>query len=323
LLGRFVHDRLGVAYGIDYIDPWVHDTVANGKRFSKAWASNQLARWLEPWALKHVRLLTGVAEGYFADVLARMPQLEQQAVTAAMGYGIAFEDFAHARKIDTKQLLFRRDDGYRHLVYAGALLPHGHAVVEQLFAALARLRWLRADLFAKLKVHFIGVGHDKVDDPQARLNELIKRFKLHEVVQVIPRRMQYLRVLRHLTEADACLVLGGEKSYYTPSKVYQALASGVPVLGVLHTASEAWRILGACPNACAVGYAGVNEPLCGQILIQLVRILESAHRRHSVSETSPHIFTARDSARRLAAALDKARSSALPLGVPTVAGSYG
>lgn len=323
LLGRHAHDRLGIDYGIDYIDPWVHDNPANRRRFSKAWMSNQAAIRLEPWALKHARLITGVAEGYYADVLERLPRLKAQTVTAAMGYGIALEDFDHARDLDAKAMLFSPDDGGRHLVYAGALLPHGHEIVRQLFEAFAQLRKSHRALFHQLRVHFIGVGHDNVNDPCTHLSELINHFKLHQVVHVVPKRMQYLKVLQHLVRADACIVLGGEKRYYTPSKVYQAMASGTAVLGVLPETSEAWRVLRDYPGACSVGYRRVAEPLNDRIHEQLVRVLTLPRRVYTAANVSDRVFTARDSARALASALNEVQQRARPLTSPRMAASHG
>ena len=63
-LGRLVHRRLGVPYGIDYIDPWVPRTPDPGRPFSKLWLSHKLARLLEPWAVRNARLITGISPLY-------------------------------------------------------------------------------------------------------------------------------------------------------------------------------------------------------------------------------------------------------------------
>ena len=46
VLGRMIHARYGVPYGIDYIDPWVHEWPGSERRFSKAWTSARLAERL-------------------------------------------------------------------------------------------------------------------------------------------------------------------------------------------------------------------------------------------------------------------------------------
>ena len=64
LLGRLLHNITGIKYGIDYIDPWVHHFPGSEKKFSRHWFSTQLAKILEPIAVKKASLITGVAEGY-------------------------------------------------------------------------------------------------------------------------------------------------------------------------------------------------------------------------------------------------------------------
>ena len=46
LLGRLVHLRTGIPYGIDYIDPWVHQFPGTQKKFSRHWWSTKFAKWL-------------------------------------------------------------------------------------------------------------------------------------------------------------------------------------------------------------------------------------------------------------------------------------
>ena len=94
LLGRLVYKRYGVPYGIDYIDPWVHDFPVPDVPFGrlKAWGATQLASLLEPWAVRDASLITGVAASYYEQVLERNPHMRTQAVTAAMPYGGAARD---------------------------------------------------------------------------------------------------------------------------------------------------------------------------------------------------------------------------------------
>src|SRR6185312_17170294 len=52
LLGRWLHQSTGIKYGIDYIDPWVHDFPGSDRLFSRHWWSKQLSKLLEPVAVK-------------------------------------------------------------------------------------------------------------------------------------------------------------------------------------------------------------------------------------------------------------------------------
>src|SRR5690606_29239080 len=64
LIGRCLHYSTGIKYGIDYIDPWVHVFPGSDQLFSRHWLTTQLAKFLEPIAIKSAYLITGVAEGY-------------------------------------------------------------------------------------------------------------------------------------------------------------------------------------------------------------------------------------------------------------------
>ena len=60
------------------------------------------------------------------------------------------------------------------------------------------------------------------------------------MVEEHPGRIPYVDALNHLTLSDAVLVLGSTEPHYTPSKVFQAMLSGRPVLAMLHEDSSAW-----------------------------------------------------------------------------------
>jgi len=98
LIGPYLYKKTGVPYGIDYIDPWVHHFPGSDKLFSRHWFSTQLAKILEPIALKHASLITGVSEGYYTPVLERNPHLKKQSITAAMPYGGEERDHEYVRR---------------------------------------------------------------------------------------------------------------------------------------------------------------------------------------------------------------------------------
>ena len=108
LIGRYLYKKTGVPYGIDYIDPWVHHFPGSDKLFSRHWFSTQLAKFLEPIAVKHASLITGVSEGYYQQVLERNPHLKNQASTAAMPYGGEEWDHEYVRRDVRREMLVDR-----------------------------------------------------------------------------------------------------------------------------------------------------------------------------------------------------------------------
>src|SRR5262249_32729144 len=135
-VGRLIHRRYGVPFGIDYQDPWINRWPGIEVPLSRAWGSHRLARLLEPWAVKDAALITGMAPGYVAGMLERNPEVADKAVVAFMPMGHAPEDYELVRTLDRPTFLFQPGDGHFHLVYAGALLPSGVAVLDAFLEGL-------------------------------------------------------------------------------------------------------------------------------------------------------------------------------------------
>jgi len=257
LLGRLLHAATGIPYGIDYIDPWVQVFPGSEKTFSRHWWSTWLSGRLEPIAVRRAAWITGVAEGYFKGVQERNPHLLRDCLFRAMPYGGEETDHEALLGMDREAYLFPRSGKYR-FVYAGALLPKAHAPLDAIFRAIAS----SPDDFADVEFHFIGTGL-RPDDPDSHtVRPHAERHGLWgSVVFEHARRIPYLDVLIHLAAADAVFILGSTEPHYTPSKTYQAVLSGKPILAVLHGESTAVGILretGAGQVLDFPGEAGVD-----------------------------------------------------------------
>ncbi len=241
LLGPIVQTLRGVPYGIDYIDPWVQDSWHPEERlFNKHWLARKLADVLEPLAVRDASLITGVAEGYYEDVLERNPHLRTQAVTAAMPYGGEKDDHRAVASLGAEPYLFRNDDRTFHLVYAGALLPKAMDPLDRVFRSIAEHR----ARFDDVCFHFIGTGTSP-DDPEGyKVRPVAEQYGLWQsTVHEHPPRIPYVDALVHQEEADAVFVLGSTEPHYTPSKVYQGVLAEKPIFAVLHQASTACEVV--------------------------------------------------------------------------------
>ncbi len=239
LLGRKLHKKTLVKYGIDYIDPWVHTFPGSEKIFSRHWFSTRLAKFLEPIAIKKVSLITGVAEGYYQPVLKRNPQLKNIA-TAAMPYGGEIKDHEIVNSLNIKPYLFIKRKDKLQLVYAGAMLPKAYQPLEKIFEAIAE----NMVEFKNVEFHFIGTGKLANDNESFNIKPLAEKYNLwNKIVFEYPARIPYLDVLVHLNIADGVFILGSTEPHYTPSKVYQAILSGKSILAVLHTESSAVKVI--------------------------------------------------------------------------------
>ena len=255
LLGRWLHNSTGIKYGIDYIDPWVHHFPGSDKKFSRHWFSTQLAKMLEPFAVKNASLITGVAEGYYEPVLERNPHLKK-IVTGAMPYGGEKADHAAVEKLNLKPYLFQKKTGKLIFVYAGAMLPKAYKPLEEIFRAIQD----NIKQYSSIEFHFIGTGKSPNDHNGYNIKALAEKYRLwRTLVFEYPARIPYLDVLIHLNIADAVLVLGSTEPHYTPSKVYQAVLAGKAVLAVLHQDSTAVKVIESSHAGIVLSFKGEAE----------------------------------------------------------------
>ncbi len=247
LLGRWLHSSTSIKYGIDYIDPWVHTFPGSNRKFSRAWFATKLANILEPVAVKHASLITGVARGYYQPVLERNFK-NRSILSGAMPYGGEPSDHAVAENLPVTNSTFKRDASKFNLVYAGAMLPKAYALLEQIFISIKN----HPQIFKDVVFHFIGTGRTANDAQGYNLKPLALQYGLwQQQVFEYPARLPYVDVLKELSRADGIFVLGSTEPHYTPSKAFQAILSKRPVLAVLHEASTAVHTLRAS-NAAMV-----------------------------------------------------------------------
>ena len=252
LLGRWLHASTGIRYGIDYIDPWVQFFPGSEQKWSRHWWSTVLSRMLEPIAVKRASFITGVAEGYYKGVIERNPDLSARCLFTAMPYGGEAADHQAVAGLGRKPYLFQRN-GKLQFVYAGAMLPKAYGPLDAIFSAIAENR----DAFADVEFHFIGSGKSPNDPEGFNVRPYAERHGLWgTVIHEYPARIPYLDVLVHLEAADAVFILGSTESHYTPSKTYQGVLSGKPILAVLHEESTAVKVLRETQAGIVLDFAG-------------------------------------------------------------------
>jgi hypothetical protein len=239
LIGPYLYKSLGVKYGIDYIDPWVHDFPGSQNLFTRHWFSKILSKYLEPKALKHVSLITGVAKGYYQGVLHRNSELINSCLFGAMPYGGELTDHLVVNDMHLKPYLLN-DSNKIKLVYAGAFLPKAYLPIELFFQTVKD----SPDLFDDVEIYFIGSGKTPNDANGYNIKHIAEKYGLwKKQIFEFPERIPYLDVLVHIDAADGVFILGSTEPHYTPSKVYQAVLSSKPIFAILHELSSAASII--------------------------------------------------------------------------------
>jgi len=236
LLGRILHKKTGIPYGIDYIDPWVRD-ISNRKNL-RAVLSNLLARILEPYAVKKASLISGVSRNYYLPVLKRNFK-KNPPVDIAMPYGFDPND----HKIQLENIKFPWDNipNCKPIVYAGAFLPLSGYFTELLFKSIRKL--IDENKFnPEIKLFFIGTGNYT----HKSIAEYAQEAGIDDTVIEIRERFPYLHILNFLAQSYGVLVIGSTEKHYTASKIFQTLLSNRPVFSIFHKESSAIKILNEC-----------------------------------------------------------------------------
>lgn len=313
LLGPLLHRRRGIPYGIDYIDPWVTDdprpTATTGS-LNKAWLSTELARILEPVAVRHAALITGISPGYYDGMLRRNPHLSARGiVTAAMPYGGSRGDVEALRRRPRPTFLFPPDgeDDLFHVIYAGAMLPRGYEPLGWLLDAVADLRRECVEFARRFRLHFVGTGRSPDDREGYNVRPLLAKRDLEDCADEHPARIPYTDVLNHLTHASAVLVIGSTERHYSPSKTYQAILAERPVFALLHAESTAVAAVRETNAGCVVTFPEGGRPYPSVLRAALREfVLDNNYTQEHVHWKRLEPFSARASAQALATALDEA-----------------
>jgi hypothetical protein len=304
LVGGLICRRYGVPFGIDYQDPWV--TGGDDPPLTKAWASRRLAQLLEPKAVDGAALITGMAPGYVAGMLQRNPAVAGSAVLAYMPMGMAPEDFELVRALHRKPFLFDPADGNFHMIYAGALLPAGVVVLDAFLTGLRALREATPSIAARLRVHFVGTGTSP-DDPQGyRVLPHAEAAGVLEMVDEHPHRIGYVDTLNHLEQSGAVLVVGSTERHYTPSKVFQGMLSKRPVFALLHEESTAVDMIRSAHAGEVLTLTEAAMPSAAAIAAALRTLIERPFSAAAIDMATFEAYSARESTRALAEALDRA-----------------
>jgi len=311
-VGRLIHRRYGMPFGIDYQDPWINRWPGIDVPFSRAWGSYRLASLLEPWVVRGASLITGMAPGYVAGVLERNPDIARSAVVACMPMGIAPEDYSLVRSLDRPPFLFQPGDGRFHMIYAGALLPAGIAVLESFLTGLSALKARAPDVASRLKVHFVGTGSSPDDPAGHQVQPRAQRMGVGDIVEEHPQRIGYVDALNHLGQSDAVLVLGSTEAHYTPSKVFQAMLSRRPVFAMLHREITAVDMVRSKRAGRVLTLTQEALPAASDVADGLQSFMDDkSYDADAIDRAAFDAYSARQSTRALAEALDLAYERAV------------
>ena len=297
VLGRLLHEKTSVPYGIDYIDPWIRNI--SGNKSIRALLSNHIARILEPYAIKKASLISGVSTPYYQAVLDKNFK-DKTIEHVGMPYG--FDPNDHKIKIENLQNPWDKFDSCKPIIYAGACLPKSGLFIKLFFKVVRELR-IEKKWDAKIHLFFIGTGN--------YLHKSIKSYAedagVENIVTEIRDRKPFLHILNYLDRAWRLMIIGTTEKHYTASKTFQALLSTRPVLAMFHNESSAVEIMQEV-NADKFTFM-YSEEMSEKIIVEELRAKLINFLRDDI-DWNPDLekldkYSARNSARLLVEKLNK------------------
>jgi hypothetical protein len=163
------------------------------------------------------------------------------------------------------------------------------------------------DTFSRLRIHFVGTGKSPNDPTGHNILPRSALFGLDKIVTEHPPRVPYIDVLTHLVKASAILILGSTEAHYSPSKIYQSVQAKRPIFALLHEASAANRVLETSGAGVAIPVTETTLPEPRYLASRLAAfITDPRYDADEVKWSNFLAYSARESARKLAVALDTA-----------------
>ena len=160
-LGACWKKRFKIPYVIDMQDPWHSEYYRDKPKEQqppKYWLSYRLNKYLEPKAMKEVGGLISVSENYIEILKDRYPQIKN-IPTATITFGAFEPDMKIAAENATKfQSLL--DPACKNIVYIGRGGMDMYNAIKPVFEALRVGLSADAGIFGRVKLYFIGKGHE-------------------------------------------------------------------------------------------------------------------------------------------------------------------
>lgn len=242
LLARQIKRQLRRPVILDFQDPWVSKWGATRPPLTKAWAAHQLAKWLEPIAVKSADFITSVSEGQNEEFAARYSAISHERL-AALPIGGDANDYIYLRAHPPTEREVVLTKGVINISYVGTVLPRSEPLLNAIFSAIAKLatcdeRWVR-----RLRFNFVGTSNNPSGFGAFKIKALAEQYGISNLISETPQRVPYLQALDLLANSDAVMLIGSDEPHYTASKIYPALLSGRPILALFHKCSSAYDIL--------------------------------------------------------------------------------
>ena len=263
-LGPVWRKRFGIAYVLDFQDPWLTDyyrdralTPPGGKM--KYVLSNMLGRALEPRVVREAAHIVVVSPAYPDLLRTRYPDLNGKGFTV-LPFAAAESDFELAQGSKIDHDVFVPNDGFIHWVYAGVAGAIMGKSLRSFFTALRSKLQREPELRKRLKIHFVGTDYAEPSRARKTVEPIAAEFDLTGMVDERTDRLPFLATLKLLSDADALLVFGSDDPSYTASKIFPYILARRPLLVLVHEGSPIVNIVNRTRSGVVVTFNSDEAP---------------------------------------------------------------
>ena len=249
VIAPVIKKMTGVKYGIDFIDPWVHET-AGAHRGIKHRISQTIARRLEGWVTKNAAVIFSVSEGINDNLRKRHPKLSAIPMYA-VPYGAEPDDFSGFINNTTGN-----QNGQILIRYIGAVWNDCYPVLDGLMPALAAVHNEQA-----LKLEFYGTSYAGEGLAKNQLDTWINRHDMQTYTCEACLRVTYKQAVELTMQADILFLMGGMQPYYAASKLMGLIVCGKPFIAFVHKDSFPATFLKKLDYQYLVTYSGEEAEL--------------------------------------------------------------
>jgi glycosyltransferase involved in cell wall biosynthesis len=257
LLGRMWQRRFGVPFVVDLHDPLYQEGASH-----PAWAtprlkhrlSHRLAEQVEKNVARWAQGVIAVSPSYI-DAMRRRHGAKQPAwLRPDRRAEIPFSALPHDLDEASRSMGSSNDINgppYR-IVYVGV----GGLVMARSFGFFARvlseLRKRSPKLCEAIRIELFGTILGWKPGEARGLADIAAKWGIDNLVREEPTRLSYRRSLELLLESDGALILGVDDPGYIPSKLFNYVLSGKPLLATLRREGPAFSKFQSIPG---LGYA--------------------------------------------------------------------
>lgn len=234
LVGLALHRLLGRPWIADFHDPWLANPWHQEARPQPL---GRLEAWLEQRVLRSARAVVTKTPEMVPLLARRAGRPERDFVTVPCAFD--FEEIESARR------LAKKDSSKFTLVHAGRF--YGRRSPVPLLKALGLVAQA-SGLHGKLKLRIIA-------ERQPGIEALAQQLGIAQLVRQVGL-CSHLQTLRHILESDLAVVVQPDTAVQIPSKVYEYLGCGLPILALTGKGATA-RLVQETQSGLVVGAGDV------------------------------------------------------------------